>query len=180
MLMFGPTRLDDETVSAFRWRMASYSLRWTPGAGLAFVGTIYLLRQGLGQGPLWMAMVFVAMLAGFALAIAGIAAIGFLIGAIWAGLCESHQRIDKAWKRTSFMMSFLLLVATWAGAAYSVVSRIVMHHEIRIFSRFGSHVFRYEEEPGAFIINAALWVCVLIVLPGALIKVLRRRLGSRN
>jgi hypothetical protein len=180
MTTFGPKRRVDERLSEFRWRMTTYCLRWAPGAAVLLAASIYVLRQGRAHDWLWVSAVFLALLAGFAMAMASVSAAAFLVGWAWARLRESSPRIDNTWKLISLITAAVLLTAVWGVCVWYVIPEAISEHAVPGFSRYGRHLIHYTSDPKSFAIHAIGWAFILIMMPVLLVRALWIKRRSRS
>ncbi|MGH8159544.1 MAG: hypothetical protein ACREPQ_15585 [Rhodanobacter sp.] len=177
MNSFGPKRQFNETTSDFRLRMAKFSWRWVPASVLILIATIYALKHDLGQGALWMSVVFVMLLSGFALVMASLAGIGFSIGAGWARRCEDSITLNARWNRVKFIATTLVLLPVWLSAGYWV-GRAILLQETLVGPRMHTHVAAFADEPQAFLFYTGLWITAVLTLPFYWMRSAKARFSS--
>ena len=160
----GPRREYGESPRRFYRRSLKYACSWMLGLAPVFTLSVFALKQGMGDGPSWKLMVFLAMLSGFALAMATLAACAFAVREGWAWLCERSPSLGPRWERAKFLCATLILVPIWGWMAYTAVRALVMH-EIMTPSRRHSRLVTYGDEPAVFIGSLAFHMLFVFLIP---------------
>lgn len=174
---FGPGKDLGERVSSFRYRQARYCGLWACVSAPVLWVAIRALRSGLGDGGLWMSMVFIALLAGSALGMGIVGGAGLLLGAFWARLCENSDAFARGWQRARFIMASLVAVPLWFWTCYRMWIAITLQQIL-----FGRHarLVVLADEPAAFLTSLIIHATLLVALPTYWMVEARRQFRRRT
>jgi len=174
---FGPQRETREPLSSFRYRQARYCWPWAWFSAPVLLISLYVLRIGLGDGALWMSMVFVMLLSGFALSMALVGGAALSLGARWAQLCETSAAFDTGWQRARFAISSLFLVPLWFWSCYWVFIAITQQH---IIAGRPAKIVALTDNPTSFLISLTVHTSLLVLLPTHWMNEARKQFTRRK
>lgn len=173
----GPEKDPLEQVSSFRYRQARYCGAWACVSAPVLWVAIQALRSGLGDGGLWVSMVFIAFLAGSVLGMALVGGAGLLLGAFWAGCCERSDTFAQGWQRARFILASLIVVPLWFWICYEIWGAITLQ---QILSGRPARLVTLADEPAAFLMSLILHAALLVMLPTYWVVEARERLRRKT
>lgn len=169
----GPERFTYESVSAYRMRYARYCLRWIIILLLPLL-VLLAFAPSVGSGPVALLLMFLYVGLPLGLAVAAIAAFGFMVGGFWSSTLEMHPHIARLWPRTKSILRALVVVPVICFGFYAI-ARGFLDKEVLIFTRGkGLPVVSLAQEPSGFLFNMVVWCAVTVGLAVYLYKELRR------
>ncbi|PMQ02801.1 hypothetical protein DyAD56_22460 [Dyella sp. AD56] len=174
---FGPQRELHERLSSFRYRQARYCWAWACVSAPVLMVSIHALRTGLGDGAVWLIMVFIAFLSGATLGMALVGAVGLSFGARWAQLCETSAVFAMRWQRTRFIIASLFLVPIWCFECYWTFIAIT---EQRILFGRPARIVTLADEPDLFLFSLVTFASTLVLIPTYWMSQVRKHFGSRR
>jgi hypothetical protein len=169
----GPERFTHESLSAYRMRYARYCLRW---AILLLFPLLVLLTVAPSvdtfSAPLLLVFFYIGLPLG--LAVATIAAFGFMVGGLWASILQRHPRIAKCWPKAKATMKLLVLAPILVFSLHAI-ARGVIDRVVFIPKRGkGLPVVALADEPVGYLISMAVWGAIAVGLFVYSYKELRR------
>ena len=168
----GPQQLPGERISTYRIRYARYCLRWFIALLIPLV-VLVVFRPSVRESEA--AFVLMVLYVGLPLgtATAGIAGLGFLLGALWARKLEDNTALSTAWPKVKVGLLMLILLPLIAFAFW-VFAQGLINQEVLVFSRRNSGRIAWDEDPMAYLITMALWGAVPLGLGLGLFRLVRR------
>jgi hypothetical protein len=166
----GPDRSKFCTESAYRLSCAAYSGWWllVLGAGLA---VLLVLRPAASAPPALFVLFFLYIGFGLGTLAALLAAVGFLVGGLWARWLEADEGRARAWRRFK-QYAYASLAGLVVSAAYAFVAYGVLSGATVFPSRDGIFV-NWAEDRLWFVGAMAFWFWVCISGPRHLMRALR-------
>lgn len=168
----GPERFTHETASAYRMRYVRYCLRWIIIFLLPLLALL-AFAPSVGSGPVALLLMFLYVGLPLGLAVATVAAFGFLVGGFWSSTLEVHPHIARVWPRVKSTMRALVLVPVICFGFYAI-ARGFLDKEVLIFTRGkGLPLMSLAQEPSGYLFSMVVWCTVTVGLTVYVYKELR-------
>ena len=151
----GPVREPNELQSNHRFRFARYCLFWLGGLGLPFILLlIWAPSVSTSQFPLMTMFFYIGLPIGCGVAL--VAALSFLIGALWSSTAEKSLEHARRLERYKLSMLATLMLPVFAFATYLSFDGL-LNLEVHAFSKNFKHIIFWNTQPGWYVVNVLLW-----------------------
>jgi len=168
----GPQKIAGEPISTYRIRYARYCLRWFMALLIPLV-VLLVFRPSVRESDAAFVLMFLYVGLPLGAATAGVAALGFLVGALWARKLEQNTALISAWPKVRVGLLVLMLLPLIVFAFWKFAQGLV-DQEVLVFSRRNSGRIAWEEEPIAYLITMALWGAIPVGLGIGLFRLVRK------